>query len=71
MFFVYFLKEIFCAFWPLIDRTAEGLGRKRGRERECHTAKGRRAESNQGSCSEDTASVHGVPALPMELPGTP
>ncbi len=44
------------------------MGRKWGREGECHARKGQRVESNPGCCSEDTAPVGRTSALPTELP---
>lgn len=65
---VFFSSSLVSIFWgafvPLFYKTAKGLDRK------WHAAGNHRVKWKLG-CSEDTASAHGMPALPTDPPENP
>ncbi len=69
--FIYLFLGFFAAFVPLSflkGQLKSGQGRDRGNDMQQRVTMWNRT---RGHCSEDTASVYGVPALPTEPPGAP
>ena len=65
--------KLFFLRWPFgfIDRTAEDLDGMRETGGVKRSKGPRDGSQTQVHCSENKASVHGTPALPTELNGTP